>query len=410
MYALIIITMIMISIFRSHFGSGNLWTYSTPGSSPLVAPMDPPSGAPSVGGTGAVDDFGVAASVGGGSGPQLPPSQRTGNAVPYPVSLDCDVTGHDSSDGVGGVVGVHGVSHASGLDGADFTDSISSIATSGVFTDSTSVSIPIGVRRASGIGCELGRLPPYSRQSFPHIQERFASAFRSGRMMQMTLQTEGTDHLQFDDEVPVAAIRADWNWRHLRQDHALCEAGLLHFDPGNPDGGKAWGPEARGALVVALRGDVEFEVMARHGSLSGAVALVIVDKGVGEQQEWVLLAESWVLSPKRAESRSPAADKEEEEEEEDEDWEMEAADPHQPPPIPAVLLPGRLRARLCSGRGETARLLRLLQSTGRPTRREEEEAELLAFLRMRGMSPAFFLREGPPSSLGVRCGEGQGAE
>ena len=52
------------------------------------------------------------------------------------------------------------------------------------------------------------------------------------------------------------------------------------------------------------------EVMARHGSLSGAVALVVVDKSVGEEQEWVLLEENWVLSPKSAESRSPAADKE----------------------------------------------------------------------------------------------------
>ena len=163
---------------------------STPGSSPLVAPMDPPSGAPCVDGAGAVDDVGGAASAGGLSGPQLPLSPRTGNAVPYPVSLDSDVNGRDSSAGVGGVVVVRGVGHASGLDGADFADSISSITTSGVFTDSTSVSSSIGVRCTSGIGCELGRLPAYSRKSFADMQERLAMALRSGWMPQMTVQTE----------------------------------------------------------------------------------------------------------------------------------------------------------------------------------------------------------------------------
>jgi len=112
------------------------------------------------------------------------------------------------------------------------------------------------------------------------------------------------------------------------------------------------------------------EVMARHGALSGAVALLVVDKSAGEEEEWVLLEEEWVLSPKSAGSQSPDEDEgrkkttekpgssgqtqfplllitashgspscapcAEEQHEEDEDWEM-SADPQEPPLPPTVL-------------------------------------------------------------------------
>ena len=55
----------------------------------------------------------------------------------------------------------------------------------------------------------------------------------------------------------------------------LADAPLL-FDKGNEMGKSTW-QGAAGKIVVALRGDEEFEAMARRAEASGAAGLVVID-------------------------------------------------------------------------------------------------------------------------------------
>lgn len=158
------------------------------------------------------------------------------------------------------------------------------------------------------------------------------------------------DYLEVDGHEPIAGISADWSDRHLdrKGDGPLCQPAPLHFDSANSSGRSAWGQKARGAVVVALRGEVEFEVMARRAEASGASGLVIVDN----EDEW------------------------------EDDWEMTQDDARRPPPaVPAVLVPKKCGELLCSGReGLKASISR--RYTGSLN---EEETRSLTFLRMRGV-------------------------
>eukprot|EP00931_Biecheleriopsis_adriatica_P110821 TRINITY_DN85151_c0_g1_i1.p1 TRINITY_DN85151_c0_g1~~TRINITY_DN85151_c0_g1_i1.p1 ORF type:complete len:188 (-),score=51.90 TRINITY_DN85151_c0_g1_i1:45-608(-) len=160
------------------------------------------------------------------------------------------------------------------------------------------------------------------------------------------------DYLEVAGEEPIAGVHADWSEKLLRsrglgKDGPLCEMSPVYFDVKNSGGTANWGPEARGRLVVTLRGDTEFEVMARRAEASGAVGLVIVDNlDVFED-----------------------------------DWEMASEDPRRPPPgVPAVLVPKHCEKLLCKGSELQARLLRRSDRIV-----SQADALKLQFLRMRGV-------------------------
>jgi len=90
-----------------------------------------------------------------------------------------------------------------------------------------------------------------------------------------------TDFIDIDGMEPIEAVSADWS------DALICKSGVargrlcapapVHFDFNNSAGGMSWGPDAQGALVVAIRGIISFDEMAYNAAEAGAVGLIIVD-------------------------------------------------------------------------------------------------------------------------------------
>ncbi|CAK9073748.1 unnamed protein product [Durusdinium trenchii] len=155
------------------------------------------------------------------------------------------------------------------------------------------------------------------------------------------------DYLELQNQEPVACVHADWSERLLKRKKlevgVLCEAPLL-FDERNANGSRTW-RDASGKIVVAKRGEEEFEAMARRAESSGAVGLVVVDN------EDVF----------------------------DDDFEMASEDPYRPLSVPAVLAP-KACAELLYGRAKEARVVRRYHRTPSPS-----DARMLQFLRMRGV-------------------------
>ena len=156
------------------------------------------------------------------------------------------------------------------------------------------------------------------------------------------------DYLELQNQEPIACVGADWSERLLKRKKktevgVLCEAPLL-FDERNANGSRTW-RDASGKIVVAKRGDEEFEAMARKAESSGAVGLVIVDN----------------------------------EEVFEDDFEMASEDPYRPLSVPAVLVPKTYSELLC-GRAKEARVVRRYQRTPSPS-----DARMLQFLRLRGV-------------------------
>ncbi|CAE7867606.1 hypothetical protein AK812_SmicGene30101 [Symbiodinium microadriaticum] len=157
------------------------------------------------------------------------------------------------------------------------------------------------------------------------------------------------DYLEVDGQEPLGCVAADWSERLLRMRYksevgVLCEA-PAHYSQKNEFGLNAWGPEARGKVVVAVRGEVEFETMARRAEDAGAVGLVIVDN----EDEW------------------------------EDDFEMTLEERHRPPPaVPAVLVPKSARSRLREGL--KVRVVRRIERN-----LASNEEKLLQFLRLRGV-------------------------
>merc|ERR1712190_293734 len=77
----------------------------------------------------------------------------------------------------------------------------------------------------------------------------------------------------------ISAASADWAWRFVGSDGQMCALAPVVFDPANPHGKRTWGSSAKGAIVVAHRGEATFEEMARSAEEAHAVALVVVDHG-----------------------------------------------------------------------------------------------------------------------------------
>lgn len=82
----------------------------------------------------------------------------------------------------------------------------------------------------------------------------------AGCIAQRVEKAEHMDFLEVEGQSPLATVSAEWSGR-LVQAGVLCPYAPVLFDPGNPGGAVVWGP-ARGAIVVAERGDASFEEIA----------------------------------------------------------------------------------------------------------------------------------------------------
>lgn len=89
-------------------------------------------------------------------------------------------------------------------------------------------------------------------------------------------------YLEVDGLQPVVVLGADWNPKPVAGDPSspnLCPRAPVVFDRANTDGAAAWGPRARGAIVVAVKGRASVETAALRAEVAGAVALVFLDDG-----------------------------------------------------------------------------------------------------------------------------------
>jgi len=90
-----------------------------------------------------------------------------------------------------------------------------------------------------------------------------------------------TDWVEIDGMEPIEAVSADWS-DAMKQKlgssvDMLCDAAPVHFDANNTSGSMAWGSGAQGAIVVAVRGMIDFDEMAHNAAQAGAVGLIIID-------------------------------------------------------------------------------------------------------------------------------------
>ena len=127
-----------------------------------------------------------------------------------------------------------------------------------------------------------------------------------------TLQTR--DFLELEHSEPVACVKADWSEKllkrrklealRLRRGGACGEVGPLAdapvlFEKGNAKGASTW-RDGAGKIVVALRGDEEFEAMARRAEASGAAGLVVIDNEevprLASKEHVRLLRSLWMIS------------------------------------------------------------------------------------------------------------------
>eukprot|EP00747_Dinoflagellata_sp_TGD_P167384 gnl/TRDRNA2_/TRDRNA2_191709_c0_seq1.p1 gnl/TRDRNA2_/TRDRNA2_191709_c0~~gnl/TRDRNA2_/TRDRNA2_191709_c0_seq1.p1 ORF type:complete len:190 (+),score=35.46 gnl/TRDRNA2_/TRDRNA2_191709_c0_seq1:35-604(+) len=155
-------------------------------------------------------------------------------------------------------------------------------------------------------------------------------------------------YLEVEGQEPVAGVPADWS-RFVIKGNLLCSSASVYFDQANPLARKVWGTDARGKIVVALRGEVEFDTMAYRAEKAGAVGLIVVDN------EDVF----------------------------EDDWEMTVEDPHKPAPkVPALLVPRRMQEVLCASDGALKASMYCRQPPHDD--RISKDAEKLMFLRIRG--------------------------
>jgi len=126
------------------------------------------------------------------------------------------------------------------------------------------------------------------------------------------------DFVEIEGVSPIEATGADWSEALLGVGGVLCSRARVIFDANNATGAAPWGPEARGAILVAVRGLVSFEEIAHNAAAAGALAIIIVDN----EDLWT------------------------------NDWEMTQTEPGAAPIIPAVLVAKRHADCMCSGRGD----------------------------------------------------------
>jgi len=91
---------------------------------------------------------------------------------------------------------------------------------------------------------------------------------------------------------PIEALGSDWSDKLVGKGGLLCPRAPVVFDPSNRNGAVAWGPSARGAIVVAVRGVASFEEVALNAGASGARALIIVDNEPRWKNNWVMTSDT----------------------------------------------------------------------------------------------------------------------
>jgi len=96
------------------------------------------------------------------------------------------------------------------------------------------------------------------------------------------------DFVEIDGLNPIEAIGADWSDALVCEGGVLCSPAPVVFDVCNAGGTVAWGPAARGAIVVSIRGVGSFEEMALNAATAGALALIVVDNEPTWSNDWVM--------------------------------------------------------------------------------------------------------------------------
>jgi len=90
-----------------------------------------------------------------------------------------------------------------------------------------------------------------------------------------------TDWIEIDGMAPIEAISAAWSSGLKKKMGSgvdmLCDAAPVHFDANNSSGCMAWGPGAQDAIVVAVRGMMDYDELAHKAAQAGAVGLIIID-------------------------------------------------------------------------------------------------------------------------------------
>lgn len=127
-------------------------------------------------------------------------------------------------------------------------------------------------------------------------------------------------YLDVEGQKPVQACPAEWNPPPAALG-SVCLRSPLVFDPENEAGLAPWGRRARGAIVVAIRGQTSIEQMALHAGAAGAVGLVVVDNE--PEAEWT---PSWTAV-------------------------REGSEGEVPPETPTAVVSGALRRTLCGREG-----------------------------------------------------------
>jgi hypothetical protein len=125
-----------------------------------------------------------------------------------------------------------------------------------------------------------------SKLSGSQIAENMLKASTPGPVAPRTFKLQPrfggkTDWIEIDGMEPIEAISADWSAALKKKMgpgvHMLCDAAPVHFDANNSSGSMAWGLGAQGAIVVAVRGMIDYDEIAHNAAQAGAVGLIIID-------------------------------------------------------------------------------------------------------------------------------------
>lgn len=106
-----------------------------------------------------------------------------------------------------------------------------------------------------------------------------------------------TDFVEIRGFEPIEGVSADWSKQFLCKSGLLCQPSPVHFDSTNPSGTAPWGPAARGAIVVAIRGFASFDVIGNNAADSGAVGLIIVDNEPKTKNNWTMTKDKGANPP-----------------------------------------------------------------------------------------------------------------
>merc|ERR1712118_604980 len=124
----------------------------------------------------------------------------------------------------------------------------------------------------------MGSLLQPVESTGPPLLDRLKAPFKSKKTW---LEIEGLP--------PMVAIEAKWNPKPLPESGVVCPERQVLFSTANETGSAPWGPEAKGMVVVALRGGTaSFEEVALHAEAAGAAAVVLVDNEDKWSTNWVI--------------------------------------------------------------------------------------------------------------------------